>query len=226
VSIRLVCLDMAGTTVSDDGAVERAFTSAVIAMGMGVDTVDYEAALTVVRNTMGRSKIEVFRLLFGDESTAVAANLAFEDAYAALVDQGEITALPGAEETIVRLRDSGIRICLTTGFAPVTRDRIIDKMGWHGLIDLALAPADVERGRPYPDMIWAAATRLGIDELAEVAVVGDTPSDMASGTAAGAAMVVGVLTGASTADQLRDAGATDVIPSVDRVLDLIGLGVR
>jgi hypothetical protein len=39
-------------------------------------------------------------------------------------------------------------------------------------------------------------------------------------------MVVGVLTGASTADQLRDAGATDVIPSVDRVLDLIGLGVR
>jgi phosphoglycolate phosphatase len=223
-SIRLVCLDMAGTTVSDNGAVERAFTTAVETMNIG--SVDYEPALSVVRQTMGRSKIDVFRLIFGNEKEAVAANIAFEKAYADLIDAGAITALPGAEETMVRLRESGISICLTTGFAPVTRDRLIDRMGWHDLIDLALAPADVERGRPFPDMIWAAATRLDVDKLADVAVVGDTPSDMASGTAAGAGLVVGVLSGASNADELSDAGATDVVRSVDGILDLVGLGVR
>jgi phosphoglycolate phosphatase len=224
VGIRLVCLDMAGTTVSDNGAVERAFTSAVETMDIG--STDYEPALSVVRQTMGRSKIDVFRLIFGNEKEALAANQAFERAYGELIDAGLITALPGAEETMIRLRESGIRICLTTGFAPITRDRLIDRLGWHGLIDLALAPADVERGRPFPDMIWAAVARLDVDDLADVAVVGDTPSDMASGTAAGAGLVVGVLTGASTADELRDAGATDVVPSVDGVLNLVGLGVR
>ena len=223
-SIRLVCLDMAGTTVSDNGAVERAFISAVETLNIG--SADYEPALSVVRQTMGRSKIDVFRLIFGNEKEAVAANAAFERAYADLVDAGSITPLPGAEETMIRLRDSGIRICLTTGFAPVTRDRLIDRMGWQDLVDLALAPADVERGRPFPDMIWAAAARLGVEDLADVAVVGDTPSDMASGTAAGAGLVVGVLTGASVADELWDAGATDVVPSVDGILDLVGLGVR
>lgn len=223
---RLVCLDMAGTTVSDDGAVERAFTSALATLGVGAGSADYEAALTVVRETMGRSKIEVFRLIFGDEETAVEANTAFESAYARLVDEGAVQALPGAEETMIRLRELGIGICLTTGFAPATRDRLIDRMGWRGLVDLALAPADVERGRPFPDMIWAAANRLAVTDLADVAVVGDTPSDMASGIAAGAGLVVGVLTGASNADQLRDAGATDVIPAVSGILGLVGLGVR
>jgi phosphoglycolate phosphatase len=224
VSIRLVCLDMAGTTVSDNGAVERAFTTAVETLDIG--SADYEPALSVVRQTMGRSKIDVFRLIFGNEKEALAANQAFERAYAELIDAGLITALPGAEETMIRLRETGVRICLTTGFAPVTRDRLIDRLGWHGLVDLALAPADVERGRPFPDMIWAAAARLGVHDLADVAVVGDTPSDMASGIAAGAGLVVGVLTGASNADQLRDSGATDVVPSVGGVLDLVGLGVR
>ena len=64
--IRLACLDMAGTTVSDDGAVEQAFTAAIATMGIDTGSGDYEPALTVVRETMGRSKIEVFRLIFGE----------------------------------------------------------------------------------------------------------------------------------------------------------------
>jgi phosphonatase-like hydrolase len=226
VSIRLVCLDMAGTTVSDDGAVELAFTKAVELMGLDVGGTDYASALSVVRDTMGQSKIEVFRLIFDDEQLAMTANNAFERAYSDAIDGGSITALPGAQETMVALRGQGVRICLTTGFAPVTRDLLIDHLQWRELIDLALAPADVPRGRPHPDMIWAAASRLEVDDLDEVAVVGDTPSDMAAGIAAGAGLVVGVLTGASTVDQLLDAGATDVVPSVAGILALVGAGVR
>jgi phosphoglycolate phosphatase-like HAD superfamily hydrolase len=45
-------------------------------------------------------------------------------------------------------------------------------------------------------MILAAMVRLGVDDPAAVAVVGDTVSDLESGTAAGAGAVIGVLSGA------------------------------
>ena len=69
--IRLAVLDMAGTTVRDDGAVERAFVDAV-----SVQLGDRAAqALEYVRATMGQSKIVVFRALFdGDEEAAQVAN--------------------------------------------------------------------------------------------------------------------------------------------------------
>ena len=75
-------------------------------------------------------------------------------------------------------------------------------------------------------LILAAARQLDINDLTDVAIVGDAPSDMAAGTAAGAGLVIGVLTGSATCDELYDAGATDVIPSVLGVLDLVGMGVR
>ena len=45
-------------------------------------------------------------------------------------------------------------------------------------------------------MILTAVLRLRIDDVAEVAVVGDTSSDLLAGTRSGASMVVGVLSGA------------------------------
>jgi phosphoglycolate phosphatase len=223
---KLACLDMAGTTVSDDGAVERAFTQALADMGIALDNPEYQPALSIVKETMGQSKIEVFRLIFGDEDKAVAANLGFEAAYSEQVAAGFVEALPGAEKTLIRLRDAGVALCLTTGFAPVTRDLLIEHLGWADLIDLALTPADVGRGRPFPDMIWAAASRLGVDEIGDVVVAGDTPSDMAAGIASGAGRGVGVQTRGLTADDLRDAGASDVVAGIEDLLEVVGLTAR
>jgi phosphoglycolate phosphatase len=220
-SIDLVCLDMAGTTVSDDGAVERAFTVAVASAGLTPGSAGHEHAIAVVRETMGQAKIEVFRRILGDEHEAQAANRRFEQAYADELDAGLIGALPGAADVLDWLRDRAVRVCLTTGFAPPTRDALLDHLGWGSRIDLALSPADVGRGRPWPDMVLAAAKQLGDVPLEAVAVVGDTPSDMQAGTAAGAALVIGVLTGAGRADELTDSGATDVLGSVAELPGLL-----
>src|SRR6202035_5313058 len=104
---------------------------------------------------MGQSKIEVFRRILGNEARARKANEAFEDHYAAAVRRGAISAVPGAEDTIMRVRDGGWRLCLTTVYSPVTRDAIIDELAWGGLIDLALSPVYAgfwRRGRPWPDL--------------------------------------------------------------------------
>ena len=86
--ITVACLDMAGTTVAA-----------------------FQRAMIDVKSTMGQSKIEVFRRILGDEAMARKANEAFEEHYAAAVKRGAISGLPGAQDTITRLRDSGVRVC-------------------------------------------------------------------------------------------------------------------
>ena len=83
--ITVACLEMAGTTVADDGSVIAAFSAAVGQFGLPQGTEGYDQALAYVRRTMGQSKIEVFRRILGDEQGAQQANAAFEDHYAAAV---------------------------------------------------------------------------------------------------------------------------------------------
>jgi phosphoglycolate phosphatase len=221
--ITVACLDMAGTTVADDGAVLAAFTAAVAECGVAPGTPGHDAALSYVRATMGQSKIEVFRHVAGSEERARHANRIFEGKYSESVRTGSVTPVPGAAETFAVLRAAGIKVCLATGFAPATRDAVLDALGWRPLIDLALSPADAGRGRPWPDMPLTALLRLGGGAVSELAVVGDTPSDIESGLRAGAGLVAGVTTGASSADELLAAGAPHVLESVSELLRLLHL---
>ncbi|MCV7220639.1 phosphonatase-like hydrolase [Mycolicibacterium elephantis] len=218
--IQLAVLDMAGTTVADDGLVLRAFDAAATAVGVPADGPEREAARHYVLDTMGQAKIEVFRALFGSEDRAQTANLAFEEAYARYVADG-VVPIPGAAETICKLRDEAVKVVLTTGFSRSTRDQILEALGWNDIADLSLCPADAGRGRPFPDLILTALLRTGIDDVAKVAVVGDTTSDILAGRRAGAAVVAGVLTGAHTEKDLWAAGATHVLPSVTELSELV-----
>jgi phosphoglycolate phosphatase len=214
--ITVACLDMAGTTVADDGVVIAAFRGAIDDQRLPDDA--RERAMRIAHDTMGQSKIVVFREIFGDEDTAQRVNAAFEEHYAAAVSAGRIEPLPGATETIRQLRETGIRVCLSTGFSPVTRDAILAALGWGGLIDLALSPADVGRGRPFPDMALTALLRLGGDAVSELAVAGDTASDIESGLRAGAGVVAGVLTGTGTRADFERAGARLILDSIADLL--------
>ena len=214
--ITVACLDMAGTTVADDGTVIEAFTAAIVEQNLPVKR--FNQAMKDVRSSMGQSKIEVFRRILGDEAAAAKANASFEDHYGAAVGRGEVAPMPGAEDTFAALRDAGIRICLNTGFAPVTRDAVISRLGWGALIDLALSPADAGRGRPWPDMPLTALIRLGGGAVSELAVAGDTGSDVECGLRAGAGVVAGVLTGAGTRADLEQAGAPLILESIAGLL--------
>ncbi|WP_245238997.1 phosphonatase-like hydrolase [Streptomyces sp. MZ04] len=212
----LVVLDMAGTTVADGGLVEQAFAVAAQELGVQPGSADHAAKLDYVRATMGESKISVFRYLFGEEALAQRANVAFEKAYGELVDGGRIAPVAGAREAIEELRGEGRTVVLTTGFARVTQDAILDALGWRDLVELTLCPADAGgRGRPYPDMVLSAFLRTAaVDGVRQIAVAGDTAYDMKSGVRAGAGVVAGVLTGAHDDAALRGAGATHVLGSV------------
>jgi phosphonatase-like hydrolase len=211
--IQLAVLDMAGTTVRDDGLVLRAFDEAAGAAGLPAEGAERDAARRYVLETMGQSKIEVFRALFGSEDRAREANSAFEKAYDSFVDGG-VTPIDGAAEAMSALREAGVKVALTTGFSAPTQQRIIDALGWDEVADLVLAPGPTVRGRPYPDLVLTALMRAGVDDVRRVAVAGDTASDVLCGLRAGADVVAGVLTGAHHRAALDAAGATHVLGSI------------
>ena len=212
---------MAGTTVADDGLVLAAFDAAATAAGLAESGAERDEARRYVIDTMGQSKITVFRALFGTEELAQHANAEFERTYAALIDEGKAAPIDGAAQAITRLREAGIRVALSTGFSGTTQEKLLAALGWQSLADLVIAPGDGVRGRPYPDLILTALMRLGIDSVVNVAVLGDTSSDVESALRAGASIAAGTLTGAHDERQLRNAGATHVVASVTEFADLI-----
>jgi phosphoglycolate phosphatase len=223
--IEVVCLDMAGTTVSDGGAVMEAFRAGLDAGGIGPGHPRLDEALDYARDTMGQSKIEVFRAVLGDEEAAQAGLAGFERRWDGLLADGRITALPGAEAAIEKLRSGGIRVALLTGFSRSVRDAVVATLGWGALADLYVCPEEAGRGRPWPDMVLWSALRLAAPSMGAVAAAGDTPSDVESARRAGAGVAAGVLTGTGTADELWAAGATHVLAGVRDLAELV-LGDR
>jgi phosphoglycolate phosphatase len=220
-NIQLAVIDMAGTTVADDGLVVSAFESAATAVGVPESGPERDNAREYVLDTMGQSKISVFRALFQTDERAQQANAAFERAYEQLIDEGHAEPIDGAAQAITRLRDAGVKVALTTGFSGTTQEKLLAALGWQSLADLVLAPGDGVRGRPTPDLILTALMRLQVDGVQNVAALGDTSSDVESALRAGAAVAAGTLTGAHNEEQLRSAGATHVVGTVSEVADLI-----
>lgn len=219
-TIQLAVIDMAGTTVSDDGLVVEAFEAAADAAGVSESGPDRDHARRYVLDTMGQSKITVFRALF-DEPTAHRANAAFETAYAELITAGRAAPIPGAAEALSALRSAGVKVALTTGFSADTQGKLIEALGWHDIADVVLAPGDGVRGRPYPDLILTALMRTGADSVHSVAALGDTASDIDSALRAGASIAAGALTGAHDERRLAAAGATHIVTSVTDFTDIL-----
>ena len=195
--IQLAVVDMAGTTVMPTTVWSSTRSRPPPPLwACPSPALNGSSARQYVLDTMGQSKISVFRALFGSEELAQQANAAFERAYEQLIDEGKAAPIAGAAEAISRLRENGIRVALTTGFSGTTQEKLLAALGWQSLADLVLAPGDGVRGRPYPDLILTALMRLEADSVSNVAALGDTTSDIESALRAGVAIAAGTLTGA------------------------------
>ncbi len=217
----MVAFDVAGTTLNDDGIVITAFKNAFEATQPDLWPSKGEIWTQYAIDTMGQSKIHVFTELLGDAQKAYQANLAFEESYISEITEIGATPIIGAEELFSELRKQGIAVVLTTGFSRSTLDVLLGTLNWRDLIDLSVTPSEVERGRPFPDMLNFAAKQLMISAPENIMVVGDTAADMQAGIAFGAGHVVGVLSGAHDRETLHNAGATQIINSVANLPSLI-----
>jgi phosphoglycolate phosphatase-like HAD superfamily hydrolase len=102
---------------------------------------------------------------------------------------------------------------------------LLARLGWHEgeAIDASVTSDEVPRGRPHPDMILHLMRKLGVADARSVAKIGDTPSDLQEGTAAGCRWVIGITTGAHTRQQLTPIRHTHLIDGLAELPGVLGL---
>jgi phosphoglycolate phosphatase len=211
----LACFGLIGTTVVDDGILERAYAEAIATQGVVTGTGAYARSMAQVHRARGKTTIDVLRELFpGDEVRAQAAHLAFERSLSGALQRAGVRPVPGAPEALAELAEAGYRICLLSSVSRRQLEALLTALGWRDRFDLALGSDEVPRGCPFPDPVLQAMLQLGVDDVRETVVVQSTQSGVVSGRRAGAGVVAGVLTGSHPAARLRKAGATHVLASV------------
>lgn len=191
--IELVACDIAGTTVQEHGAVYAALGEAVTAAGTPVGRDD-------VKRWMGADKREAVRALLGDRVTGEdVVDAVVEDFRARLrakYAERPPAPFPGVEPMLRALRARGVRVALTTGFDREVARPLLESLGWgEGVVDAVVCADEVAAGRPAPYLIFRAMERCGVRRTDRVVTAGDTVLDLRAGSNAGAAAVVGVLTG-------------------------------
>jgi phosphonatase-like hydrolase len=213
-AIRLVVLDVGGTIVEDRGNVPETLRSALGHHGV-------QSTPEEIGRLRGASKREVVRHFVERQSLPpsvdrdkLVASIYDEFSSELIAAYRTVPAIAGAESAIRQLRESGYLVATTTGFDRAITMSIFRRLGWEQYFAAMVCSDDVAQGRPSPFMLFHAMEAARVDSVAEVVAVGDTPLDLQAGTNGGMRAVVGVLSGASTAENLRREPHTHILPSV------------
>jgi len=123
------------------------------------------------------------------------------------------------------LKANGIKVVVDTGFDRQIVTPLLKRLGWkeNNLIDDSVTSDEVKQGRPFPDLIFEAMKRTGVRDVARVAKVGDTASDLHEGTSAGCRYVLGITTGAFSRAELAKEPHTHLIESISELLLILGI---
>lgn len=142
-------------------------------------------------------------------TSAVDATFAREAAECAV-------AIDGVAEAVAALCEAGMVLGVATSDNTDSAERGLRAIGLRERFAVVCGYDAGHGGKPGPGMVLAFCRAVGLQPQ-EVAVVGDSVHDLEMGRAAGAGLVVGVLTGPATQ---ADLGLADVV--LDSVADLPG----
>lgn len=222
-SIQMVVCDMAGTTVNEDNLVYKTLQKAINEQGYKISLAE------VLALGAGREKKQaITSILFNSihiEDTKLV-EVIYHNFILKLERQYQTAAIheqDNAEEFFLALREQNIRIVLNTGYNKSTAESLLYRLGWQiGYhIDALITADDVQRNRPYPDMIFLAMEQFGIAHSESVAKVGDSIVDIDEGHRAGCKLSIGITTGAHTYDQLKSANPSHIVNNLLEILPLL-----
>lgn len=205
--IKLAVFDLAGTTVFDGDAVGNALRQA-LRQGAKLDISRDEA--NAIMGTPKDQAIAGILTAHGQASAAGDAHVRrLLDLFETIMLEhyrtaDEVVELDGASAVFDTLRGRGIYIGIDTGFSTQITLAVLERMGWlrAGLVSGWTCSDRVKAGRPAPYMIYHLMEQLAVVDVATVAKVGDTPSDLNMGKNARVGLNVGVLNGSHTRAQL------------------------
>jgi phosphonatase-like hydrolase len=235
--IKLVIMDMAGTTVMDQHEVEYCFKLA--AKQNGLFATDER-----ILSLQGYAKLHVFRLLWTEqlgvghseiETLAQQSYAAFTVILENHYQTQDVFPTEGCLELFDYLHSKGIYIALTTGFYRKVANIILSKLNWlqslnnnyinlsnKSGIHISVTPDEVNgEGRPSPKMIEYAMSICRITDPLQVINIGDTPVDLAFGKNAGVRLALGVCNGTHTKEQLADFQNDGLLNKISDLIEVI-----
>lgn len=129
----------------------------------------------------------------------------------------EVRPLPGAIDLLVALRETGMRISLTSSAESAELEHYRRLLGEDAKIDDATDAGDVERTKPDPELITTALRRIGGPPAV---MVGDATWDCVAAARANVPSI-GVATGGFARQELLASGAASVVRNLSELRALV-----
>ena len=183
-----------------------------------------------IRPEMGKGGDNLFPDVLGQDAEArdgEAVRKSVGEAYKKIAAEQKLTLFDGAVELLDELRRRGIKTALATSSGEGDLTATFGSLGvdLREHVDEVVMKDDVERSKPFPDIVLAALEKLKLSP-AECAMVGDTPHDAEAAKKAGV-IAIGFLAGGMNDERtLARAGArrvyqgpTDLLAHLDEALD-------
>ena len=209
-TIDALLLDLDGTLLDTNRLHARAFVGAFERHG-------FDVSIERVGREIGKGGELLVPALIGrqaDEERGEEIRAAKEEIFASLLDDEPVPVIAGVHELFAAARERGLATAVATASKRAQLEMMLERAGLD-LFDLAdevVTDDDVDRPKPRPDVVAAAAEKLGLDP-GRCAMVGDTPYDAEAARGAGAAGL-GVETGGWSPGELRAAGMRAVYRDV------------
>jgi len=216
-NIDLLVCDMAGTVINEGGIVYETLQRVMVEDGLNVP----DEAMHPWHGAKKEAVIEHFAKQAGTRQADLEAQIVrISDNFLKQIEKqyfsdnsGLSLIDPNLEAFIRSLQAGGVKVALDTGYPARIQEGLVKKFNFDRLVDGYISSYQVREGRPFPYMIHNLMERLGIENVRRVAKVGDSVRDIEEGHNAGCGLVIGVTSGADTAEDLLAAGA-DIIADV------------
>jgi HAD superfamily hydrolase (TIGR01549 family) len=129
----------------------------------------------------------------------------------------EVAALPGADDLVRALADTGRPVVLASSAPREHIEHYLDLLDVRDLVTGWTTSDDVSTTKPAPDLLAVARDR--VDSTQPVAI-GDSPWDCRAAQQLEVTSIA-VQTGGFTIDQLHEAGAAEVYPTLEALTDAV-----
>jgi pyrophosphatase PpaX len=202
--MRAVLFDWDGTLVDSLGAFQHANAAVMAAFGLPWDEAIYR------RNYVPDWRLMYLKLGVPPERLDEANEL-WHTTFARAED---VIAFDGVEGALAGLAGTGCRLGIVTAGDRVIVEPQLEATGLGRLLPVRVYGDDLPVHKPDPAPLHRALELLGlVAHPDEVAYVGDAPTDMRMARAVGV-RAVGIASVVGDPDELRDAGADEVAPTV------------
>jgi pyrophosphatase PpaX len=132
-----------------------------------------------------------------------------------------IREFPGVEESLSRLRSTGIEVAVVTSKRRVSVEMALEIFpGLRNVVDRFVTLEDTKEHKPHPEPLLRALELLGGVPKERAAYVGDSPFDVDAAKAAHLTSVA-VSWGAFSEDALRAAAPDHLVPDIRSAVDVL-----